>query len=174
MKKQIYALCVTLGLLIGSLDVFSIVIDSSTVNAEVGNSEDKNLVELVENNPDLSTFVQLMNAAEFAANLEGTGPYTLFAPSNEAFAELPQGTVQDLLKKENKTKLTNLLKNHIVSGKLLTSSMNTSNVNSMGGKPLHITVRGSQVSINDAIILQPDLVGSNGVVQIIDKVILNK
>ena len=174
MKKQIHALYITLSLLIGSMDVYSVVIDSSTVNAEVGNSEDKNLIELVENNPDLSTLIQLINAAEFAANLEGTGAYTLFAPSNEAFAELPQGTVQDLLKKENKTKLTNLLKNHIVSGKLLTSSMNTSHVNSLAGKPLNITVRGSQVSINDAIILQPDLVGSNGVVQIIDKVILNK
>ena len=75
------------------------------------------------------------------------------------------------MKKENKSRLAALLKNHIIKGSLQTNAISTSNVTSMGGKPLHIEVRGSQATVNGAGIVQPDLAGSNGVVQIIDTVL---
>lgn len=151
--------------------VWTTVIDSRTINSDITNSANHNIVELAESTPDLSTFVQLMNAAGLASELEGTGPLTVFAPSNEAFAALQQNTLQNLMKKENKTMLATLLKNHIVKGSLLTNQINSSNIRAIGGKPLHIDVHGSQITVNDAHIVQSDLIGTNGVIQIIDAVL---
>lgn len=151
-----------------------VVIDSQTITTDLSQAGNQNLVEIAESTPDLSTFVQALNASGLAATLEGAGPYTVFAPSNEAFAALPQKTLQDLLKKENQLKLATLLKNHIAKGSLTTNQLNTSNINSLGGKPLHINARGSQVTVDNANVVQADLVGSNGVIQIIDTVLLAK
>lgn len=150
---------------------YAIVIDSSAVSADITSNQDKNLIESIKSNSELSTFLQAVNAAGLEATLEEPGPYTVFAPSNEAFAAIPSEAFQDLLKKENKTKLVNILKNHVVKGKILTNSINTSNVSTLGGKPLHINVRGSQITVDNANIVEPDLESSNGVIQVIDRVL---
>lgn len=161
-----FALCLLFTML-----VESIVVDSSTLNSD---SSNRNIVEIAESTPDLSTFVQALNAATLAATLETPGPFTVFAPSNEAFAALPQTDFQELMKKENKSRLASILKNHVVKGSFTTDKLNAGNMNSLGSKPIHISIHGSQITIDDANIVQPDLVGSNGVIQIIDTVLLTK
>lgn len=151
-----------------------IVVDSDSVNAEIKETQFSNqtIVDIMENNANLSTFLQSLSEAELLSTLEGSGPFTIFAPSNAAFEALPPEVLKNLMKKENKTKLAILLKNHIVSGKvLMTNSLKTGPTNTMGGKPLNIQVRGSQVKVNNANIVEPDLIGSNGVIQVVDSVI---
>lgn len=170
------SLCAVMTFLI--LVVFSnslhslVVIDSDVINSEAESKQGtQNLIEIVESNPDLSTFIQAINESGLRATLESQGPWTVFAPSNEAFAAVPQNVLHDLMKRENASRLATLLKNHIVKGSLVTSAMNTSNVVSVGGKPLHIEVRGSQVDVNGAGIVQADITGTNGVIQVVDKVL---
>ncbi len=157
-----------------ALNAHGRVIDSSSELSDTTSSATQSIVEVIENTPNLSTLLKALNEAGLTAALEGEGPFTIFAPSNEAFAALPPKVLQDLMKSENKTRLAMLLKNHVVKGNLTTSKLNTSNLPSLGGKPLHINVRGSQITIDDANIVQSDLTGSNGVVQIIDKVFLKQ
>lgn len=154
--------------------VQSRVIDSQNINSYTTDLGNQNIVELAESTPDLSTFVLALNAAALTTALEDTGPFTVFAPSNAAFAALPPNTFKELMKKENKSRLAAILKNHVVKGSLRTSNLNTGNLSSLGGKPLHIEVRGSQISVDEANIVQSDLVGSNGIIQIIDTVLLVK
>lgn len=153
----------------------AVVIDADNVSAEIKDNTltNQTVMDVIESNPNLSTFLQALSEADLIATLEGTGSFTVFAPSNQAFNALPGNTLKDLMKKENKTKLMMILKNHIVSGKsLTTSSLTNGNMSTMGGKPLHIQVRGSQVTVDSANVIQSDLTASNGVIQIIDKVIL--
>ncbi len=152
-------------------EVYSTVFDSKNMDAETSNSNSRNIVEIVESTPDLSTFLQALNASGLTQTLEATGPFTVFAPSNDAFAAMPKSTLQDLLKKENKTKLANILKNHITNGNLSSVSLNTGNINTLGSKPLHIEVHGSQITVDGAIVVESDLTGSNGSIHIIDTVL---
>jgi uncharacterized surface protein with fasciclin (FAS1) repeats len=170
-KSCLLALVVFLAL---NSSAYAIVIDSSAENNEVAAPTGQNIVEIMEGNADLSTFMQAVTAADLKKTLEGAGPFTIFAPSNEAFAELPPDVFQEMLKKGHKSKLAVILKDHMVNGLLLTTQANTSNLHSLGGKPLHLEVRGSQVTVNDANIVQADLAGSNGVVQVIDKVLFTE
>lgn len=167
--KNIGALIFT-SLLFFIAQLQAIVIDSRTIDSETANPN-QSIIDIVESTPDLSTFLTALNAAGLTSLLEGNGPWTIFAPSNEAFAALPKNIFQDLMREENKAKLATLLKNHIVNGLLLSNTLNAGNINSLGGKPVHIEVRGSQITVDHANIVQVDLVGSNGVIQIIDAVL---
>lgn len=172
-NKMLSFLMFSVGLSMGSY-LQGLVIDSDTINAEIrGGSTNQTVVDIMEGSSQLKTFVSLLSEADLIGSLEGAGPFTIFAPSDNAFKKLSPEILKDLQKKENKTKLAMILKNHIVSGKILTSSsLNTSNLNTLGGKPLHIQVRGSQIQIDSASLVESDLTGSNGVIQVIDTVIL--
>lgn len=170
--KNIFFATLYLFFLVAKLQ--SIVVDSSMVNTDANRSSNQNIVEVAQGTPNLSTFMQLAVASELMPLLEGQGPYTIFAPNNEAFAALPKGALQNLLKKENQTLLNTLLKNHIVKGSLDSLNLNTSRIRSLGGKMLNITTRGSLITVDDASIVQPDLKGTNGVIQIIDKVFFSQ
>ena len=174
MKKISYLYVYIFAILMFSMEpIYSIVIDSSTNYDASSALDSKNVIEVAQDNGNLSTFVQMVRASDLLSTLEATGPYTVFAPSNDAFSGLSSTVMQELFKKENKTKLTNILKNHIVKGKLLTSTINSGNITSLGGKPLYVQVHGSLITINGASIVEPDLNASNGLVQVIDKVFLN-
>ena len=119
------------------------------------------------------TLVAAVTAAGLVDTLKGTGPFTVFAPNDEAFAKLPEGTVESLLKPENKSKLVAILTYHVIPGKVMSGDI--------AGKKLSVaTVQGGQVSvnamsgvmINGANVVTADIAASNGVIHVIDKVIL--
>lgn len=132
---------------------------------------DKNLVEIAAGNKDFSTLVAAVKAAGLAETLSGPGPFTIFAPTNEAFAKLPAGTVDDLLKPENKAKLTAILTYHVVPGKVMAADVKAGKVKTVNGAEVTIATEGG-VTIDKAKVVKTDITGTNGVIHIIDTVIL--
>ncbi len=131
----------------------------------------KNVVEIAAGNKDFSTLVAAVKAAGLAETLSGTGPFTIFAPTNDAFAKLPAGTVTDLLKPENKAKLTAILTYHVVAGKVLAADVKAGKVKTVNGAEATIATAGG-VTIDKAKVVKTDIVGTNGVIHVIDTVIL--
>merc|ERR1740121_3384204 len=121
---------------------------------------------------NLSTLVTALKAADLVATLAGKGPFTVFAPNNDAFAKLPNGTVPALL--NNTKSLTEVLKYHVVSGKVLAANLtNNEQITTLEGKNITVTITGTTVKINtNATVITPDVNASNGVVHIIDSVLL--
>lgn len=130
------------------------------------------IVALAADTESLSTLVSAVQAAGLVETLQGEGPFTVFAPTNEAFAALPEGTLENLLKPENKDQLTAILTYHVVPGKVmstdLSDGMTAATVN--GAEVTISTTNGAQV--NDANVVSADVEASNGVVHVIDAVIL--
>jgi len=118
------------------------------------------------------TLAQALTAADLVATLKGNGPFTVFAPTDEAFNKLPAGTLTDLLKPENKTKLANILKYHVVSGKVLASDIKAGSVPTVAGGALTIKLQGKEVMVNEARVTQTDIAADNGVIHVIDKVLI--
>lgn len=121
---------------------------------------------------DHSTLVAAVKAADLVETLSGPGPFTVFAPTNAAFAKLPAGTVEELLKPENKAKLAAILTYHVVPGKVLAADVKPGEVKTVNGKAATISIKDGAPYIDGAKIIATDLVGSNGVVHVIDAVIL--
>ena len=117
------------------------------------------------------TLTAALDAAGKTAMLQKDGPYTVFAPSDEAFAKLPAGTVDDLLKPENKKKLADLLTYHVLKGKVMAADVKTMMAKTANGAELDIKVDGATVMVNDAKVVTADVVASNGVIHVIDKVL---
>jgi uncharacterized surface protein with fasciclin (FAS1) repeats len=119
------------------------------------------------------TLAAALNSAGLVKTLKGSGPFTVFAPTDEAFAKLPAGTVDDLLKPENKAKLTAILTYHVVPGAVTSQQVTKlSEAKTVNGSMLKISVRDGQVMINDADVVKPDIEASNGVIHVIDNVLL--
>lgn len=118
------------------------------------------------------TLTAALDAAGKTEMLQGKGPYTVFAPSDEAFAKLPAGTVEDLLKPENKMKLGKLLSYHVVEGKVMAVDVKTMMAKTANGVELDIKVNGDAVTVNDAKVVKADVAASNGVIHLIDTVLM--
>lgn len=132
----------------------------------------KTVVEIAAGADDFSTLVAAVKAAGLVETLSGDGPFTIFAPTNEAFAKLPEGTVETLLKPENKEKLTGILTYHVVAGKVMAADVKAGKVATVNGKEATIEVKDGAVMIDGAKVVKTDLVGKNGVIHVIDSVIL--
>lgn len=130
-----------------------------------------NIVELASSSSSFQTLVQAVEAAGLAEILAGEGPYTVFAPTDEAFAELPAGALQRLLLPENRELLRQVLAYHVVEGKIPSSEISTGTVDTMYGG-VSIRVDGGQVIVNDASVIQPDIQASNGIIHGINRVLL--
>jgi uncharacterized surface protein with fasciclin (FAS1) repeats len=133
---------------------------------------EKNLVQIAQGNPDFSTLVKALIAADLVSTLEGSGPFTIFAPTNEAFAKVPPATIKELLKPENKAKLASILTYHVLPGKFEASKVKAGKVKTVNGKELNIAVNGSEVKINNSRVIKTDIIGSNGVIHVIDTVLM--
>jgi len=134
----------------------------------------KNNVEIASENTDFSTLVAGVVAAGLADTLSGPGPFTVFAPTNEAFAKLPAGTLEELLKPENKEKLAAILTYHVVAGKVMSTDLsNGQKAATVNGQEVTITI-GEGVQVDTATISAADLEASNGVIHVIDSVIMPK
>jgi transforming growth factor-beta-induced protein len=131
------------------------------------------IVDIAAGNPDFSTLVAAVLAADLAEALSGEGPFTVFAPTNEAFAKLPEGTLESLLLPENKQALTDILLYHVVSGSVLAADVvNLSEAKTLLGKNVNIKVDMGTVMINKANVVATDIIADNGVIHVIDSVIL--
>ncbi len=131
------------------------------------------VVDIAIGSSDHTTLVAAVQAAELVETLKGEGPFTVFAPTNAAFNALPAGTVEGLLKPEAKADLTSILTYHVVSGNVMAGDLSDGQmVTTLNGKQLKVTIANGTVMIGDATVVAADLAGSNGVVHVIDKVLL--
>ena len=120
-----------------------------------------------------TTLLAAVDAAGLTETLLGRGPYTLFAPTDEAFARLPNGTVQDLLKPENRNKLRAILTYHVIAGRVTASqARNVSRAGTVAGQDVRISQRNDELRINDATVRIADIPASNGIIHVIDRVLI--
>ncbi|UWQ36104.1 fasciclin domain-containing protein [Leisingera aquaemixtae] len=118
------------------------------------------------------TLTAALTAADLVGTLQGEGPFTVFAPTDEAFAALPEGTVETLLKPENRAQLTEILTYHVVPGKVMSSDLSDGmTAETVMGKEITVSMDGG-VKINDATVTSADIEASNGVIHVIDAVML--
>ncbi len=135
--------------------------------------EKKDIVAIAAGDERFKTLVAAVTAAGLVETLQGEGPFTVFAPTDEAFAKLPAGTVEELLKPENKQKLVDILTYHVVAGKVMAADVVTlSEAETVLGQKVTVKVEDGKVYINDAQVIITDIEASNGVIHVIDTVLL--
>ncbi len=127
---------------------------------------------IVSSDDEFKTFATLIQAAGLEKELQGEGPFTCFAPTDDAFAKLPAGTLEDLLQPANKARLAGLLANHVVPGKIMAKDVKTMKAVNVSGEDLRLKVDDGVVCVNNARTVQADLVATNGVIHAIDSVIV--
>ena len=147
--------------------------DMATTTEAPADMSTQTIVDIAASNPDFSTLVDLVGKAGLADTLKGSGPFTVFAPTNEAFAKVPKETL-DALAADPTGKLADVLKLHVVSGKIMAAdavqAAGTS-IETVGGGKLKVEMSGSDVIVGGAKVVKTDIVGSNGVIHVIDSVI---
>ena len=135
----------------------------------------KNIVETAVEAGSFKTLATALTAAELAGAVSGPGPFTVFAPTDEAFKKLPAGTIDTLLKPENKAKLQAILKYHVVAGKVMAADVvKVKGAVSLNGQRIDVKVDGSKVTVDAANVVKTDIACTNGVIHVIDSVILPK
>lgn len=135
-------------------------------------SQDKNIIGLAVETESLSTLVTAVKAAGLVETLSGNGPFTVFAPTNAAFEALPEGTLEMLLKPENKDKLVAVLTYHVIAGKVYSKDLNEGQTaKTVQGEEIEVSLKGG-AKISGANVTKADIKASNGVVHVIDAVIL--
>lgn len=135
-------------------------------------TEGKTIVDVAVGNGSFDTLVAAVKAADLAKTLSGPGPYTVFAPTDAAFAALPPGILDKLLLPKNKATLAKILTYHVVSGEVLSSDIKAGAVATLEGKDVDVAVNAGKVTVNAATVTQPDVTASNGVIHVIDAVLL--
>ena len=138
----------------------------------VGSAQAADIVDTAVDAGSFNTLVAAVKAADLVDTLKGAGPFTVFAPTDEAFAALPAGTVDDLLKPENKEKLVAILTYHVVPGKVMSSDL-TDGMTATTVEGADVTIDlDNGVMVNDATVTTADVAADNGVIHVIDKVIM--
>jgi len=135
-------------------------------------AQQKTIVGVAAGAGQFKTLVAAVKAAGLVKTLNGKGPFTVFAPTDEAFAKLPAGTVENLLKPENKEKLVAVLTYHVLPGKLMAADLTTTNAKTLNGKELAIKVDAGKVTVGGANVTKTDIEASNGVIHVIDGVLI--
>ncbi|WP_430444495.1 fasciclin domain-containing protein [Sphingorhabdus contaminans] len=156
--------------------------DTMVAQAPVG---DQTIVGLAQNNPQASTLVSALTAAGLVETLNGAGPFTVFAPSNDAFAKVDKATLDGLMKPESKGKLGDILKYHVVSGnlksgdiaQLITAAKGMASIKTLNGGSLKASMDGDKIILTDAkgnksTVTAPDMIGSNGTIHVVDTVVM--
>jgi uncharacterized surface protein with fasciclin (FAS1) repeats len=155
--------------MVTSLAIAAIVAASSQARAQ----QAKDIVDTAVAAGSFSTLAKALTAADLVNTLKGTGPFTVFAPTDAAFANLPPGTLDNLLKPENKAMLQRVLTYHVVAGRTLAADVVTmSSAQAVSGDRLSITTNGEALMIGNARVVKADVAASNGVIHVIDAVLL--
>ena len=151
-----------------------VALTGATANMKAA-AADKNIVETAIAAGSFKTLVKALQAADLVSTLNGAGPFTVFAPTDEAFAKLPAGTLESLLKPENKTKLQRILTSHVVSGKVMAADVvKIKSAKAVSGATLAVASRDGGVTIDGAKVVKTDIAATNGVIHVIDTVIVPK
>ena len=132
----------------------------------------KDIVGVASGAGSFNTLVAAVKAAGLVETLQGPGPFTGFAPTDEAVAQLPKGTVEELLKPENKEKLVAILTYHVVAGKVMAVDVKTMKAKTVNGQSLDVKVTDGAVTVDNAKVIKTDVAAINGVIHVIDTVLL--
>jgi uncharacterized surface protein with fasciclin (FAS1) repeats len=152
---------------------FVLVATQATAGHHAKEAKSKDIVETAVAAGQFNTLAAALEAAGLVDTLKGDGPFTVFAPTDAAFAKLPEGTVESLLKPENRDQLIAILTYHVVPGKVKAADVvKLSEAKTVNGQDVAITVADSGVQINDANVVKADIGASNGVIHVIDTVII--
>ncbi len=147
----------------------------ATAMPAVAGSKKQDIVDTAVAAGSFKTLATALQAADLADTLKGKGPFTVFAPTDEAFSKLPAGTIESLLKPENKDKLKAILLYHVVSGDVTAAQVvKLSSAKTVNGQDVKITVNDGSVMVDDAKVVKVDVLASNGVIHVIDTVLLPK
>jgi uncharacterized surface protein with fasciclin (FAS1) repeats len=139
----------------------------------IAGPNNKDIVDTAVAAGQFNTLAKALQAADLVDTLKGKGPFTVFAPTDQAFAKLPAGTLDDLLKPENKEKLVAILTYHVVSGQVNASeAAKLTSAKTVNGQSLKVSASDGKVMINDANVVKPDIMCSNGVIHVVDTVLL--
>ena len=140
----------------------------------VAQAGSKSVLETAKEAGQFTTLIQAVEAADLVETLNGVGPFTIFAPTDAAFAKLPQGKLEQLLKPENKDQLASILKHHVLPKRVMAGSIagKATDLKTVGGGMINVNSAGRMTKVEHAALVQPDIVASNGVIHVIDKVIL--
>ncbi len=169
MKKSMKAVLCCLVLAVASVSLFAADCPLTKAPAEA-----KDIVDTAVAAGSFKTLVAAVKAAGLVETLKGAGPFTVFAPTDEAFAKLPAGTVETLLKPENKEKLVAILTYHVVAGKVMAADVvKITEAKTVNGKSLTVKVDGG-VMIDNAKVVKTDIACTNGVIHVIDSVVIPK
>lgn len=146
---------------------------SSNASSDMHSDSDKDIVETASAAGSFNTLVAAVQAAGLTETLEGEGPFTVFAPTDEAFAKLPDGTVEMLLKPENKDKLVAILTYHVIPGKVTSAEVaGMTSAKTVKGEEITIKAADGKVMVDDATVIKADVPASNGIIHVIDAVIM--
>ena len=161
-----------LGILLGDKKPGRFEVEIDSISAYSGGSSNT-IMDLVAADARFKTLAAAVNAAGLGEVLSGAGPFTVFAPTDAAFESLPEGTVEALITEEGKTSLISILKNHVVSGRAdLSSALGAGSISNLENNTLKVTFSEGSVRVNDAVLRQADVSTSNGIVHIIDSVLV--
>jgi uncharacterized surface protein with fasciclin (FAS1) repeats len=159
---------------IGSLATALVIAGAASTTTTV-HAQARDIVDTAVAAGSFKTLAKALAAADLVTTLKGAGPFTVFAPTDEAFAKLPAGTVEDLLKPENKAKLQRILTYHVVAGKVMASDVvKLQSAKAVSGDTVRIATRDGGVTIDNAHVVTTDVAASNGVIHVIDTVMLPK
>lgn len=156
---------------IQTLAIFAVTLTLAAIAQADHHKGKKDIVDIAAGNKDFSTLVAAVKAAGLVDTLKGDGPFTVFAPTNEAFEKLPKGIVESLLKPENKEKLVKILTYHVVAGKVMAKDVKAGKVKSVAGAELTIATEGG-VTVDKAKVVKTDIEAKNGVIHVIDTVVI--
>lgn len=145
--------------------------EGDTLGSEDISATNDTILEVASSSDTFTTLVSALSETELMDVLQGDGPFTVFAPTNEAFEALPEGTVESLMAPENKEILVSLLSYHVVAANLPSEQLETGSVTSVQGTPLNVEV-GEEVTVNGVTVIDNDIAASNGVIHVVDEVIL--
>ncbi|WP_219335960.1 fasciclin domain-containing protein [Chroococcidiopsis thermalis] len=139
-----------------------------------GTTAANNLVAVATSNQSFSTLTSLLKATGLAESLQKRGPYTVFAPTNEAFAALPQGILKKLQQPENSEVLMQILMYHLVPGQQTAKQLSAGELETLADRPVNIQIdpNGNQISVNDARVIQSNIQASNGIIHAVNEVLL--
>ena len=155
--------------------VVSLISLATVFAADACKDKPKDIVDTAVSAGSFKTLAAALTAADLVKTLKGDGPFTVFAPTDEAFAKLPEGTVADLLKPENKSKLVGILTYHVVPGKVMAADVvKLTTAKTVQGGEITIKVDGDKVMVDNANVTKTDIKCGNGVIHVIDAVILPK